>query len=365
MLNSTFDSRVIKKFFHWWKKELSFLIPNALSQLLNDNVAFLIIQIKADKIYLNYLDNKTTKLVTLELNDSGLADYQQLKRDNLILEKAKIIVRLNNDEGIVKSLILPKAVEENLTQVINYELDRYTPFTQQQVYYAIKKISTDADKINLKLILTPKNKLDNTYEILKEWGIIPWIVDYEGLVNDLDNDYEYYNLLPKEKCYKQNKKALIFQSSLIAIILLLLSCSLILPVWFYYDSGRVLENEIKTLKIKASAVQELQNKMAILSEKTDWLIAQKKKYPPLIEILETVSKLLKDDTWLTILDYKNEKLHLTGESPAASTLIKVLESSPLFSNADFESTVTKNKTTGLERFRITVNINSRVTDETE
>ena len=366
MLNSTLDSQVIKKFFHWWKKELSFLIPNTLSQFFNDGTGFIIIQIKADKIHFTSVNNnKTQNIAHLERNEAGLLNYQQLKLDNVNLEKSKVILRLNKNEGVIKELTLPKAVEENLSQVIAYELDRYTPFNQQQVYYAVKKIAIDNDKIKLKLILTPKNKLDSAYETLNQWGIIPWLVDYDGMVNNLQDDYQYYNLLPEEKRYKQNKKALIFQSSLIASIVLLFASIFILPVWFQYESGKSLENKIYKIKRKAIEVQELQNKIAVLSEKTDWLIAQKEKYPPLIEILETVSQLLKDDTSLTLLEYKNKKVHLTGESPAAATLIKILESSALFSNADFESTVTKNKTTGLERFRIIVSVNSRENHDSE
>lgn len=337
-----------------------------MSRLFNDTTGIIIIQIKNDELCFNFMDNeKQSKQIHLPLNEQGLADYQQLKLDNPMLEKAKIIFRLNRNEGILKNLTLPKAVEENLTQVIAYELDRYTPFSQQQVYYTVKKIATETDKIKLQLILTPKNILDNACETLKSWGISPWLVDYEGMANNLQDDYDYYDLLPENKRYKANKKALIFQSTLIAAIFILLSSILILPVWFQYQSGQELESKIYKIKRQAMEVQNLQNKIAVLSEKTDWLIAQKQKYPPLIEILETISQLLKDDTSLTMIVYKNEKLHLTGESPAASTLIKVLESSALFSNADFESTVTKNKTTGLERFRIIVSVNVRENDESE
>jgi general secretion pathway protein L len=359
MLNSTLDRQAIKKFFHWWKKELSFLVPTALRQLFNESTEMVVIQVKTDKIYFNTINPAQKQpLASLTLNEQGFMDYQSLKLTYPTLDKAKFILRLNLNEAIVKTLTLPKAIEENLSQVISYELDRYTPFNQQQVYFAIKKIATEADKIQLKIIITPKSKLEHAYEILQEWGITPWLVDYEGMANHLADDYQYYNLLPTEKSYKPNKKAQIIQSSLLLLLFLLINCVLILPVWLQYQSGQLLADRIKPIREKALVVQELQHKMAILSEKTNWLIAQKQQSPSLIKILETVSLLLKDDTWLTLIDYKNQKLHLTGESPAASTLIKVLESSPLFSNADFESTVTKNKATGLERFRIMVAVNS-------
>jgi general secretion pathway protein L len=49
-------------------------------------------------------------------------------------------------------------------------------------------------------------------------------------------------------------------------------------------------------------------------------------------------------------------LQIQGESPAASTLIAVLEASELFANARFASPVTQDSISKLERFQITVDV---------
>ena len=69
-----------------------------------------------------------------------------------------------------------------------------------------------------------------------------------------------------------------------------------------------------------------------------------------------LSKLIKQDTWLTYLQLTDGRLQFQGQSPTASALIAVLEESPFFTNARFVSPVTQDVRSGLERFQITVDV---------
>jgi general secretion pathway protein L len=73
-------------------------------------------------------------------------------------------------------------------------------------------------------------------------------------------------------------------------------------------------------------------------------------------MLNTLSSLIKDDTWLSYAQYSDGHIQIQGESPAASTLIAVLEASELFANARFASPVTQDRISKLERFQITVDV---------
>jgi general secretion pathway protein L len=72
--------------------------------------------------------------------------------------------------------------------------------------------------------------------------------------------------------------------------------------------------------------------------------------------LNTLSALIKDDTWLSYLQYSNGHLQIQGESPAASALIGVLEDSAMFASAKFVSPVTQDNVSKQERFQITVDV---------
>jgi general secretion pathway protein L len=93
-------------------------------------------------------------------------------------------------------------------------------------------------------------------------------------------------------------------------------------------------------------------------DETRKLIDQKNETPAILEMLNTLSTLIKDDTWLTYLQYADGHLQVQGESPAASNLISVLEASELFANARFVSPVTQDNVSKLERFQITVDATS-------
>ncbi len=79
-------------------------------------------------------------MATLERNASGIAQYKALRAKDERLAKANLILRLTGQEAIQKELALPAAVKENLSQVVAYELDRYTPFKAEQVYFAVKPL---------------------------------------------------------------------------------------------------------------------------------------------------------------------------------------------------------------------------------
>ena len=91
-----------------------------------------------------------------------------------------------------KSLALPAAAKENLYQVVAYELDRYTPFKAEQVYFAVKPLDgvNEPGQIRVMLILTTREILDGLYEDIKAMGLSPLFADYEDSANNLDQHYD-------------------------------------------------------------------------------------------------------------------------------------------------------------------------------
>jgi general secretion pathway protein L len=78
--------------------------------------------------------------------------------------------------------------------------------------------------------------------------------------------------------------------------------------------------------------------------------------PPVIDVLERLSRLLPDSTWLKQLEIKNGSVHLQGFSADASSLIGILEKDSNFSGVRFSSPVTQDEDSGRERFRISATI---------
>ena len=356
-LNSTIDLN-FKQFFRWWKRELAFLVPEKIKQFVNDKQSFIIVSPKDRQLMLTYTrDGQIEPLVTL---DRGARDlkFQGLYEKDERLAKANIILRLTGQDAIQKELSLPAAAKENLYQVIAYELDRYTPFKAEQVYFAVKLLAgmNEPGQIRVMLILTTRELLDGLYEDVKALGLSPLFADYEGSANNLDHLDDSYNLLPDRLRQKTANVPRLIYSALITLTCLLLVAVIAMPVWFEYQTVNALQLKADALEKDAKKVKALQSDVDAVIDETRHLIAEKSATPEVIVMLNTLSSLIKDDTWLSYAQYSDGHLQIQGESPAASTLIAVLEASELFVNARFASPVTQDSISKLERFQITVDV---------
>ncbi|MFI3154681.1 MAG: PilN domain-containing protein [Methylococcaceae bacterium] len=374
-LNSTIDLD-LKKFFRWWLRELDFLVPEKIRQLVNEKQGFIIVRPEGNRLVLTYMlnarddmydvnrteagpaDGQIEVLAILERNASGIAQYQALRAKDERLAKANLILRLTAQEAIQKELALPSAVKENLSQVVAYELDRYTPFKAEQVYFAVKPLAGENEpgQIKVMLVLTPRETLDALYEDIKAMGMSPLFVDYESTPNDLEQRYDGYNLLPESLREKTANTPRLIYTALVAAAFLLLGTMLVLPVWFEYQTVNALQEKIDAIEKDAKGVNALQLQIDAMVNETQLLIAEKNAAPAAVDMLNALSALMKDDTWLSYAQYSDGHLQIQGESPAASALIGVLEDSELFANVRFVSPVTQDKITKQERFQITADV---------
>ena len=187
-LNSTIDLDY-KQFFRWWKRELGFLVPEKIKQFVNDKQGFIIVSPESSQLVLTYTcDGQIEPLATLERGAKD-STFQGLYEKDERLAKAIVILRLTGQDAIQKELSLPAAAKENLYQVVAYELDRYTPFKAEQVYFAVKLLAgmNEPGQIRVMLILTTREVLDRLYEDIKAMGLSPLFADYEGSANNLDH----------------------------------------------------------------------------------------------------------------------------------------------------------------------------------
>lgn len=366
-LNTTIDLD-LKKFFHWWLRELDFLIPDKLRQRIVDKQGMVIIRPIDNQFELSFLGDirqyripeqqSGDHLITLTRGESGITAFQTLLANDDRLHKVKWIMRLTPQHAIHKELVLPVAVKENLSQVIAYEMDRYTPFKVDQVYFAVRTLEVDHDSglISVLLILTPREIFDTLYQDIKAFGISPLVADYQNCANDLSKIHDGYNLLPESYREKFDTTPRLIYGLLIATIVLLLTSILVLPVWSEYQTVETLQQRIDAIEKGAKGVKALQSEMDAMINETQLLITEKKSAPSVLGMLNALSELIKDDTWLAYAQYADGHLQMQGESPAASALIGVLEESDWFANVKFVSPITQDKVSKQERFQITADV---------
>ncbi|MGR9086973.1 MAG: PilN domain-containing protein [Gammaproteobacteria bacterium] len=348
-----------RKFLRWWSRELAFLVPNQIKQMVIENRGVIVARSAGSRIELSYhFDQRSEPLGKLDRNEDGIAQFNDLQAKDERLAKARVVIRLNREEGIRKMLVLPTAARENLHQVLSYELSKYTPFGPEQVYFAVQLLdaASEPGQIKVSLILTPKEILDSLYDDLTAMGLSPAYADYEAAANDLDRIDDLYNLLPEWLRPRTDKTPQLIYSGLAAAVLLLLTAVIAMPIWYESEAVDLLREKIGEVEKNARTIKALQSEIDAKIQETRAIVEMKNSTPSILEVLNTLSMLIKDDTWLFYAQYSEGHLQIQGESPSASGLIAVLEDSDLFANAKFASPVTQDTTTGLERFQITADV---------
>lgn len=112
-----------------------------------------------------------------------------------------------------------------------------------------------------------------------------------------------------------------------------------------------LDAQLLQLKSRIAEIENLANEAADMKKQIRTIDMLTRRQVSALQVLETLSVLIPADTWIQELRMKPDGLQLIGISDTASDLLAILEDSPLFKDAVFISTITKDKD-GKERFRI-------------
>jgi general secretion pathway protein L len=355
-----------KPFLRWWGRELAFLIPVKIRQFFHAPLSTIIIRPMGEQFEFSYEINGVQKvLVTIARDISNAETIQKLISNDERFKNSLFILRLSNNEALNKTLNLPLAAQSNISQVVSYELDRYSPFKAEQVYFAtrLERIDTESAQLIVQLMIVPRKLLETLYADCKTLGISLHYVDVGNCPNNLQQLHSAYTLLPPHLQPKIANTPRRIITGLAASLAIFSISSLALPVWLEYQAVEELRTKIAKIDKEVKAVKTLQAEMDIMREENQALINEKTVAPPVVALLNEISALMKDDSWLSYLQYSEGQLQLQGESTTASILLADLEASDYFAKVSFASPVTQDKASGMERFQISTDVTKPVNAE--
>lgn len=340
----------LQQFLRWWKQELGAMLPAGLNALLGNSGEHLLLYPEAEGLRVSHLTAAGEQLIgQYRLDDSGREQRERLFAEQPALAEIPLALQLPPQQALRKRIKLPMAAEENLTQVLRFEMDRLTPFKQDQIYFDfhIAERLSDSRQMVVELILTPRRKLDTLLDALTRTGWQPQTVYLADEARPGD-----YNLLPGH--YSPNRArwpriANIAAASLIALLLIAIG---LLPLLSARSEASRLEEQVAKLGKTAREVESLKQESDSLLHQARFLEERKRSEPVIIDMLEELSRIIPDTTWLNGLQYKDKRIIIQGQSPSASSLIEQIETSNFFTDTSFVSPVTKDTSNGLERFQI-------------
>jgi general secretion pathway protein L len=170
------------------------------------------------------------------------------------------------------------------------------------------------------------------------------------------------NLLPQEKRRVKRFDVKNLNLALTALLAVLVFAAVTIPIVQKNRAIEALEAQVQAAAADARQGAELRQDLEKMAEASQFLVGKKASDVMIVEIIDEISRILPDHTWIARLDLKGSELQLQGQSSAASSLIGIIESSPRFENVRFASPVVQIAGTDNDRVHIVATVARKRTD---
>ena len=259
----------------------------------------------------------------------------------------QMLVAVPPRASLRKTLTLPAALEDHLHQSLAYDLDRHTPFKAEELYFDAVVVDRDAAHNTLRVDLAAARRsiVDTIVRQAESFGVrvVGVVVDPPATASS-----SRLNLLPEDRRIANAGWAR-WQVVVPAILLAAgVLAALYLPIWQAREQAIELHRMADQARVRATASDALRSELERRVGEYNFALERKYAFPGAVQVLDDVTRILPDDTWLTQFELHavrgkdgQRELALRGESANAGRLVSLLEDSQLFTQAAPRSPTTK------------------------
>ena len=319
------------RFMRWWLGELSSMAPSWMRSTDLSAVSFLLVPINQ------------VQAQTIQLEQMG---------------QRELALTLPSSRVLRKSLTLPLATEENLQQVLTFQMEQHTPFAASQVYfgYQVTARSFESGQLTAEFVATPRPAVEAAMKTLTDAGYSVRAVFAEDL---LGSGY-FVNLLQEAVGKKPSVLKYGPNPWLAALLMLLALAALTAPLVIKREAVVQLLPWVEKAKAAAETVDAVRRDLEARVDQHNYLLIKRQATPTVIQTMEELTRVLPDDTWVQSLDIKGNELLIQGETGSSVRMISLFEQSSLFKDASFRAPLTKGQGSGMDRFQLALQVGAKL-----
>lgn len=335
----------------WWLDGLWLGVPRRLRRTWLRTRDRLLIRFEGDKVGIEHVDGdsgEVTESLRLALDEGDVASELKSRISNC--ETARVTLLLPSDAVLQTVLSMPLAAEAELRAVLYHELDRLIPFAIEDVVFDYQVTARDAAQgtVSVAVALIQLRVLVDLEARLERLGLHAARL----AVTSSDGTIAPFNLSRRRRRLRLPFVTPKLRPGLVVAAGLALLLALYLPTMRYEALITQYQLTVAALRDQAVAARAALDQQETTLNRTRFLEELRRDYVAPAELLLELTDRLPDDTWLSRLTLDSERLVLEGESPAASTLLELVESVETLEHAEFQASVARSNESGKERFTI-------------
>ena len=269
-----------------------------------------------------------------------------------VLRGSRIELVLRPSRFLFRPLELPKRAVEYLEGIVRSQIDRLTPWTANEAVYSwTPPVDGPNDRIHLVIAATARAMIAPYLQAIASLNAASLAITTVQLSSDSKPS-------PIKFLEQRVRSAVdVKRIRLILMAVFLLSgLSAIAAVGVSNIAADNLSTERQELLRKISA-RKAAMRSFFEGSGLQSLERRKQTTPSSVIVLEALSALLPDDTYVTELRIDGERLQIVGITSDAPSLIRLIEQSPHFARATFFAPTTRSAGAAKEQFHIEARIN--------
>lgn len=343
-------------FWSWWGRALLTWVPGRLRALLGLDGRRLLLRHDGGELslVLEHADGEP-ELARLPWTpadaDAGSGILATLLPAQLAALPRWLV--LPSATALRRPMTVPAAAADRLREVLGFEIDRQTPFAAAEVCFDARVIGRRGDgQLDVELVVVPRAAFDAALAALGSAG-----TGLAGVDLAADDGIPLgINLLPEEARARRADPWQRWNLAFAALAVLAVASAM----WMVLDNRRQaaddFEQASQQLIAQARQASDQRRQVADHIEGMQYLDELRAAQPAMVEILDELSRLLPDSTYLEKLAVENGRLLLIGQSSEASALVQQLGNSTLWRSPALAGALQPDPRSRRDRFTLTAEL---------
>lgn len=262
------------------------------------------------------------------------------------------LLRLSADDIVDRTIQIPAAASDVIEPVLRNQMERIVPWSAEETRYGYRIVGANAnapDQIDIHVVATTRNVVENALNRAKLLGLTPYAVDFAAEPMSATG-IELHSL--ETDPLKQTANMLHL------LLMLLLGASVAIGSFGLYSMfDRMAQNDDLEAKIavaqsRVEEIRHLNDENTRLKAQREFLVRRKLDEPAAFLLIEAMSRALPDSAYLTEIEIRGRETRIVGKSVDPAALIPKIEESPHFEDVRFSAPTTRQEGETLGTFSI-------------
>ena len=245
----------------------------------------------------------------------------------------RVGIRLPSSQCFERRVELPRAARDDMRRMLDFDLERATPFRLGDVYTA--HLATGAPgakgRQRLRQLIVKREAVDTLLADVRAAGLEPAFVDCWQATPSAGLPIDFLEAGGAPRSGLAGRVTL--PTALAALVLILAVLASILELSRYNSALAEIRAETAKMRTRAATVRGAQERSNAAVADLARLQQMKLAQVPAVEVLEELSRLLPDSVWLSDLRVEGDTLDITGLAKSGAALPSLFVRSALFSDA--------------------------------